>query len=92
MSLRVPRSPSKKISDQDVIKQAQLGGGGMRRVKRFLNLEQRSGRLSSSRGTSPDCTNSSQMSDAFQFMMKIETSGDGKVSKNGKSAFGPTNI
>ena len=41
---------------------------GMRRVKRFLNLEQKSGHLSSSRGTSPDCLSSSQASDAFGFL------------------------
>lgn len=37
-------------------------------MKRFLNLEQRSGHLSSSRGTSPECLSSSQASDAFGFM------------------------
>ncbi len=41
---------------------------GMRRVKRFMNLEQKSGHLSSSRGTSPDCLSSSQASDAFGFL------------------------
>ena len=41
---------------------------GLRRVRRFENLEERSGRLSSSRGTSP---NSSQASDVFQFMRAL---------------------
>jgi len=40
---------------------------GMRRVKRFLDLEQRSGKLSSSRGTSLNQTSSSQ-SDVSLFL------------------------
>ena len=59
---------------------------GMRRVQRFLNLEQRSGRLSSSRGTSPHCTtNSSQISmDVYQQLM----TGDGDDANHQQIDFG----
>lgn len=41
---------------------------GMRRVQRFHNLDQRSGRLSSSRENSLNGTSSSQTSDVYKFL------------------------
>ena len=63
-------SPSQLVSEDQPL-QPLTKPTGLRRVKRFLNLEQRSGRLSSSRGTSPSQTiSSSQNSDVRQFIMQ----------------------
>ena len=61
----------------------------MRRCKRFLNLEQRSGGLSSSmRGTSVnDNTSSSQQSDAFQFLMRAGVNKNDLAIRNEDSSY-----